>query len=65
MNVGVDCEPRHTTAWITLECRDRSGILGDVATTIARQGGNIDVRHSYAETGSVMRPVLAVYPQHM
>lgn len=65
MHVGVDCEPRHKTAWITLECRDRSGILGDVATTIARQGGNIDVRPFYAETGSVMPHVLAVHPQHM
>lgn len=44
IHAGVGAEPECKTAWITLECRDRSGILGDVATTIARHGGNIDVR---------------------
>lgn len=33
-----------TTAWLAIECEDRSGILADVATTISSFGGNIDVR---------------------
>jgi hypothetical protein len=40
----------NTTAWLALECRDRSGVLADVAHTIAVFGGNIDVRNPCEQT---------------
>lgn len=39
-----DSNRQSTTAWLAIECEDRSGILADVATTIAAFGGNINVR---------------------
>lgn len=39
-----DVNSQNTTAWLAIECEDRSGILADVASTIATFGGNIDVR---------------------
>jgi (p)ppGpp synthase/HD superfamily hydrolase len=39
-----EVQNQSTTAWLAIECEDRSGILADVASTIAMFGGNIDVR---------------------